>query len=169
MSSFTQHKKIIMGRFGAPHGIKGAIKLHSWSTPTENIFNYSPWYLKANGEWRTVAPKLLSQGNHLITAIEDISDREAAATLTNLDIYVDRTQLPQLSPGQYYWSDLAGMDVMTECKNMLGKVAYVFNTGSNDILAVQGERERMLPFLPETVVDIDMHNNTILVNWDPSF
>ena len=158
-----------MGRFGAPHGVKGAIKLHSWSTPADNIFSYKPWCLLIDKAWKPISPILLSQGNQIIISIEGVDNRDEAAKLTNKEIYIDRSQLPKLSPGQYYWSDLAGMDVLNNGEQLLGKVAYVFNTGSNDILAIQGEHECMLPFLPETIINVDMPNNTILVNWDPTF
>ena len=170
MPTFTQHKRIIMGRFGAPHGVKGAVKVHSCSTPVDNIFSYHPWHIETKRGWKEVTPSLLSNGNHLIVKVEGIENREDVTALTNKDIYIDRAQMPKLASGQYYWSDLAGMNVMTECEKLLGTVAYVFNTGANDILAIKGEHDEcMLPFIPDTVVNVDMPNNTILVNWDSNF
>ncbi len=166
---FTEHEKILMGRFGAPHGVKGSIKIHSWTTPTDNIFSYQPWHIYRNNQWQTVTANIYSNGTTLIACIKELQNRDTAREMTNLDIYIDKSQLPKLSSGQYYWSELAGMRVVTSCQNDLGTVSYVFNTGANDILAVQGERERLLPFVSNTIVNVDMSNNTIVVDWDPSF
>jgi 16S rRNA processing protein RimM len=169
MAMFTKHEKILMGKFGAPHGIKGAIKVHSWSTPTNNIFNYQPWHIHTETGWQTLEAKAYSKGTTLIALLDNVSDRDMAKMHTNIDIYVDKSQLPHLSSGQYYWSELAGMNVVTECQNNLGTVSYVFNTGANDILSVQGDRERLLPFVGDTIMDVNMASNTIVVNWDPNF
>jgi 16S rRNA processing protein RimM len=164
-----EHEKILIGKFGAPHGIKGAISIHSWTDPPDKIFSYHLWYICQDDTWKTLKTSLSSRGKKLIATLEKVQDRDTAQTYTNTDIYIDKNQLPKLSSGQYYWSELAGLKVMTSCKSNLGKVAYVFNTGANDILAVQGERERLLPFISDTIVNVDMLNKTILVNWDPDF
>ena len=169
MSMFAEHEKILMGKFGAPHGVKGAIRVHSWTDPTDNLFRYQPWHICRDGTWKTLKASLTSRGEKLIARFDGIEDCDAARTYTHTDIYIDKNQLPKLSSGQYYWSELIGMQVTTNCQNDLGKVAYVFNTGANDILAVQGKKERLLPLINDTVVNIDMSKNTILVNWDPNF
>jgi 16S rRNA processing protein RimM len=168
MSAATQ-EKILVGRFGAPHGLRGAIKVISWTEPIHNIFNYHPWYICQNGVWQVLKPTLCSKGEKLIATFEQSQDRDHAQSYTHTEIYIEKKQLKKLTSDQYYWSELAGMEVITQCQTNLGKVASVFNTGANDILAVQGERERLLPYVNDTIIDISKKNNTILVNWDPNF
>ncbi|MDO5610991.1 MAG: ribosome maturation factor RimM, partial [Pseudomonadota bacterium] len=70
----------------------------------------------------------------------------------------------------YYWVDLEGLQVVTVAGVVLGRVDHLFSTGANDVIVVQGERERMIPFVqPDVITQIDFDAGLIVVDWDPDF
>jgi 16S rRNA processing protein RimM len=90
--------------------------------------------------------------------------------LIGCEIGVRREQLPPTSPGEYYWSDLEGLTVVTVQGEMLGTVDHLIETGANDVMVVHGERERLIPFvMQQVVVDVDLGKGEIRVDWDKDF
>ena len=87
------------------------------------------------------------------------------------DILVPRSALPETTaPGEYYWADLIGLNVKTLDGVELGRIEQLFETGANDVIVVQGERERLLPYIWQQVVrEVDLDAGRMLVDWDPEF
>lgn len=168
---------IAMGHVSAPHGIKGWVWIHSLTDPASNIFGYRPWYLKGRDGLRKV--KVLDwreQGKGVVALLDISTDRNVAETLRNLEIQVPKSALPELEEGDYYWSDLVDLEVRTESGQLLGTVHSLMETGSNDVLVVQGNEhsldrnERLVPWLPGQVVkNVDLEGRVITVDWDPGF
>ena len=99
--------------------------------------------------------------------LEGVDDRDEAAALVDCDIAVDRAAMPDADDGSYYWADLEGLKVVHSDGTELGHVAYLLETGANDVLVVQGEHERLIPFVAEKVIlDVDLGNGVISVDWD---
>lgn len=165
---------VVIGRIGAAYGLKGWLKLHSFTQPTENILNYQDWYVKHSGSnesWRLLPkPEVRWQNNILLVHIPGCSDRESTAVYVNADIGVLREQLAELKGDEYYWHDLEGCSVINQDDVMLGQVAYVLETGANEVLVVKAERERLIPYiLEETILAVDIQEKIIRVRWDPDF
>lgn len=81
-----------------------------------------------------------------------------------------RDQLPALSAGEYYWTDLQGLRVLTVDGVELGTVDHLFATGANDVLVVKGERQRLIPFVKNQVVrEIELEQGLVRVDWDADF
>ncbi len=98
--------------------------------------------------------------------LDGVTDRDAAAALAGCDVGVARDALPALDDGEYYWSDLIGLEVRSVDGVALGTVARMMETGANDVLVVDGERERLVPYLPGRVVrSVDLEAGTIEVDW----
>ncbi|HLM52194.1 MAG TPA: ribosome maturation factor RimM, partial [Pseudoxanthomonas sp.] len=86
------------------------------------------------------------------------------------EIFVPRSALPPPRPGEFYWVDLEGFRVVTVEGIALGNVSHLFSTGANDVLAVRGDRERLVPFVePDFVKSVDFEAGLITVDWDPEF
>ncbi len=99
--------------------------------------------------------------------LEGIEDREQAATRVGCDIAVLREDLPDAEDGTYYWADLEGLRVVNRDGAELGKVAYLMETGANDVLVTAGERERLIPFVAgEVILDVDFAKGVITVDWE---
>ncbi|MCB1758966.1 MAG: ribosome maturation factor RimM [Gammaproteobacteria bacterium] len=163
-------RRVILGRISGLFGVRGWVKVFSDTAPRSNILNYPVWQLRLAGEWR--AFKLLegrAQGKGVVALLEGFEDRDQAAVLVDAEIAVDRAQLPEAVEGEYYWTDLEGLTVSNAEGVDLGRVAELFSTGANDVMVVKGERERLIPFIAGTVIDVDRERGEISVNWDPEF
>lgn len=160
------------GQISGVFGVKGWVKVFSFTQPRENILQYSPWLLQKNNqisEIKVVAGQ--RHGNVVVAELDGISDRDAAAALMGSEIMIHRQQLPKPKAGEYYWADLVGLTVLTESGVDLGKVDHLLETGANDVLVVvDGETERLIPFLQkQTVLKIDLDSGKMIVDWDPDF
>lgn len=169
-------QRVLMGRVGAPYGVKGWLWIHSDTRPIDNIFDYAEWQIGTGDNWQTFnVLEGRPQGKSLIARLANeegqvIADRNQAAELTNAVVAVWRNEMPQLPDGEYYWTDLIGLEVLTESGQGLGKVETLMETGANNVLVVRGERERLIPFVPGQVVkNVDLQKTVITVDWDPEF
>ncbi len=167
----SARKDINVGRISGVFGVKGWFKVFSFTNPRENILSYSPWLLKKGGEIKQldVIDGAL-HGKAVIAQLDGIIDRDQAAGCVGWDIFITHNQLPETTEGEYYWSDLVGLKVETVEGVQLGVVDSLLETGANDVLVVQGERERAIPFLQgQTIINIDLDAGTMIVDWDPEF
>lgn len=163
---------LVLGRISGLYGVKGWVKVFSYTEPREAILTYKGSLINRDGHWRDV--RLVEgrrQGKAIIARIDGIDDRDAAAELIGSDLGVVREQLPDTASGEYYWADLEGLKVVHRGGRSLGKVAYLLATGANDVLVVKdeanGNRETLVPFVAESVVlDVDLANGVINVDWD---
>ncbi|MCU7891724.1 MAG: ribosome maturation factor RimM [Candidatus Thiodiazotropha sp. (ex Ustalcina ferruginea)] len=162
---------IIMGRVSGLFGIRGWLKIYSHTSPRDGIVDYKTWYLKQGGNWKQY--KLTaghSQGKGVVAQLDGISDRDQAAELVDCEIAIQRAQLPELEPDEYYWTDLQGLRVVNIEGVELGVVSHLFETGANDVIVVKGERERLIPYTTgEAVQSVDLDAGILLVDWDPEF
>ncbi|SBT82010.1 Ribosome maturation factor RimM [secondary endosymbiont of Trabutina mannipara] len=170
-------KPIIIGKIKSAYGIRGQLKVVSFTKETANIFTYQPWFVKKN-QWQQIKLESWKLYNkNLIISIINIKNREAAILLTNCEIVIETAQLPELEKGQYYWKDLIGCQVITVNGYNMGKVVNLIETGSNEVLVVKsnpkdafGIRERLIPFLDIQVIkNVDIMAKFIEVIWDPKF
>jgi 16S rRNA processing protein RimM len=160
----------VLGRVSGLFGVRGWVKVFSHTSPKENILNYPAWFLFREGEWREYKLKQgKTQGKGIVALLEGVDDRNQAAELTGADIAVRRDQLPEISPDEYYWSDLEGRRVVTETGIELGRVDHLFETGANDVMMVKGERDHLLPFIGQVIKEVDLDGDLITVDWDPDF
>lgn len=166
-----EQRFVTLGRVTGAHGIQGWIKVHSDTSPRENIVAYSPWYLVRGGRREACEVKAgRLQGKLVVARLAGCDDRSAAEALTGAEIAIARSQLPATRPGEYYWADLVGLTVETVDGVVLGTIERLFETGANDVIVVQGDRERLIPYLWSQVVrEIDLAAGVMRVDWDPDF
>lgn len=146
--------------------------MHSDTEPPGNILNYCPWLVRCEAQWRRrTVEKGRLHGRGLVVKLQGCDERAQAAKLLGTEIAVWRSQLADdLAPGQYYWADLQGLKVVTLGGTELGLLDHLFATGANDVMVIRGERERLLPYVPEQVVkDVDLRSGVMRVDWDPEF
>lgn len=160
-----------MGRIAGPYGVKGWLRVITYTGQAGNLLDYTPWYLHRDGTWQACA--LLEgrpHGKGLVARLAECGDRAAAEALAGTEIGIYREQLPPAARGEYYWSDLLGARVVTLEGRDLGRVDHLLETGANDVLVVKGERERLIPFVQGTVIaSVDLAAGEIRVDWDAEF
>ena len=167
----NQANWVVIGRFGRPHGIKGFVTVHSFTEPRDNILRYKDWYGFLNNTWQPIT--LLSVETHsraIIAQVEGYPERELVTRITNIEIAVQKEQLVELEPGEYYWHQLIGMSVINKKGESFGVVVEIMPTGANDVLVVRGEKKHLIPYLPgQVVIDINSSQHVITVDWDVDF
>ena len=166
-------RRIILGRISAIHGIRGWLKVFSYTDPRENIFLYQPWLLGEGGEesgaaWTEVAfADYGTSGKALVVKLPGIEDRETAHQFVGRSLAVYRERLPEPETGEYYWADLMGMEVVALTGERLGRVVDIYATGANDVLVVQGDRRRTIPFvMAEVIRRVNEDVSLITVDWE---
>ncbi len=160
-------KKVIIGRFGSVHGVQGDIRVFLYTDPPEMALECLPWQVEIKGEWQPL--KLAHtkwHGDQLVVRINNINDRDLAKQYTNLNICINRSQLPCLKEGEYYWVDLIGLRVIDQNGIELGIIEHFEPTGSNDVFVVKGSKEYCLPYLDDVVKAVDLKAGTMKVIWE---
>jgi len=168
---------VIVGRITTVHGIKGWVKVHSFTELTEDIFRYPPWWLKTPEGWREIeVDQCRATNKGLLVHIAGVDDREVARQYCQLNIVVEKSQFPELKQGEYYWHQLEGLTVITcQGDTRLGVVDSLMETGANDVLVVKGDKEsldreeRLIPYTEQFVLRVDLDAGKIDVDWDPEF
>jgi 16S rRNA processing protein RimM len=109
-------------------------------------------------------------GQVLVVDVPGVTERDGAMALVGAEVFVERASLPKPAPGEYYWSDLEGLEVVTIEGTSLGRVSHLFATGANDVMVVKGERQRPDP-VPAGAggAGVDLEAGRIEVDWDPEF
>lgn len=161
----------MVGRVGAPHGLRGWSQLWSFTDPPEGLLRYRRLQARRRGQTQVleIAEGRL-QGERVIVRFAGTDDRDAAAKLTGFELSVPRTALEPAPSGSWYWHDLIGLAVVTVDGTPLGRVDHLIETGVNDVLVVQGERERLIPFAqPQVVKQVDLDAGRIEVDWDAEY
>jgi 16S rRNA processing protein RimM len=172
----SQSEYILLGEISGVSGVKGWVKVFSHTDPREKITTYKQWFLQKKGDdWQAI--KILNgrkQGKNIVAQLEGINTREQAESLKGTQIAIHQDQLEPLAKDKYYWKDLIGLQVETTEGINLGKIDWIFNTGSNSVLTIKEEslekKERMIPYLMgDVVISIDLTDNLMIVDWDPEF
>jgi len=180
-------EKVILGRITGVYGVNGWLKIFSYTDPMEAIVDYSPWYIRAEGQnqapWTRV--KLYAGKRHaktVVAKLEHCNDRDAAMAYIGNEIAIELEQLESLKDkNEYYWRDLIGLRVINQQNVELGVVKSLLETGANDVLVVVSEieseqgskvevRERLIPWtMHNAIIAVDMEEKVIEVDWDPEF
>lgn len=169
----SEVKRVPVGEISGAFGIQGWVRIRSYTDPKENILNYLPWELEHRGSrFQVTVLAGRRQGRAVVAAIEGIHTREEAEALRGAKISIDRSQLPELPPGEFYWIDLIGLEVVDLADHSLGQVIDLLETGANDVLIVRGPggKEILIPWLRERIIrELDFETGMIRVDWDPNY
>jgi 16S rRNA processing protein RimM len=164
-------RAVALGRIGAPHGVRGWLRVQSWTRPPAAILEFERWLV---GPLDVPVAYDIADASQtakaLLVRLAGVGDRDQAAALRHATIAVARGELAELEAGEWYWADLEGLAVETPAGESLGRVAHLMETGANDVLVVRGERERLIPWETERVIRaVEPEQGRIVVDWDPAF
>ena len=163
LSQSEADKRIIIGKIGAPHGIKGELKVTPLTDFPDRFSELKQVY--AGDELLTVST-VRYQNQFVLIKFAEYPVREEAAKLTGRHLKVDREQAVPLEEGQYYVGDIIGLEVYNEAGENLGTVTNVFPTGSNDVYVVSQQgtsKEILIPALKKVVLSISLADGKMIV------
>ena len=170
---------VVIGEISAVFGVKGWLKVHSYTEPFDNILAYDNWLLEKNGQTRQVViDEARRHSNGIVVHIKDVDDRDIAKAYCKSQIKIPLSAMPELSKDDYYWHQLEGLQVYLQDEAgqaglLIGSVDHLIETGANDVLVVKPElegksdsEEILIPYLLDKVVkSVDIDNGTMLVDW----
>ena len=172
---------VVIGRLTAVYGVKGWLKVHSFTEPMDNFLGYRQCFFQRQGQWQPLAIEAgRVHGKGLVVKLRGVDDPETARLYSGCDVAVSTSELPALDDDEFYWHELEGLQVFVDHAErgrlLLGRVDHLMETGANDVLVVQpcegsiDQRERLLPYLPgQVVLEIDLEAGEMLADWDPEF
>jgi 16S rRNA processing protein RimM len=171
---------MVMGRVMAPYGVKGWVKVHTYTESKTTLLDHAAWWIRpragsgsascaATGRWKEYRIEASREhGASLVAQLAGIGDREAAAALNGADVGVPRATLPAVKENELYYSDLVGLAVVNRQGARLGVVSKVQDFGAHPVLCVADEvtaQERMIPFVAVYVDSVDVAAGRIDVDW----
>jgi len=149
---------VVMGRIVAPYGVYGWLKVVPDTEAIDGLFDYDTWWLGKGDDWREMVVETAKIHNDVIVVkLEGIDDRDAAFACKGKQIAVPRAQLPEPDENEYYWSDLVKPD------NVVKTDVAPADAGKDK------PQERLLPFVADVVLAVDLDAKTMLVDWDEDF
>ena len=169
------HMYVELGKIVGIWGVKGWIKLHSYTRNRVDIANYPRWWLQAKGgQASPLEFQLLDcreQGQGIVAHLDGINDRDQAQALIGRVILIAEQDLAKLPEGEFYWQQLIGLNASNLQGESMGKVESILETGANDVLVLSREGETgieevLIPYVPQVVKKVDLAQGTMIVDWD---
>ena len=163
---------VIMGRVVAPYGVFGWLKVLPDTEEFDGLLDYKTWWIGKDDNWRELKVESAKIHNDvLVVKLQGIDDRDAAVACKGKQIAVPRASLPKLKGEEYYWSDLIGLSVRNQQNVDFGKINDVFATGANDVIVAKSDagQERLIPYIAQVILAVDLNAKIMLVDWDADF
>ena len=163
---------VLIGKIVGTHGVKGTCKILSYAESLD-VFEPGTALLVRRSDGNENSYEIIRVKPHsrgALLTLKNVANREQANALVGTELYIGRARLPELDNGAYYWFDLIGMNVYTTEDRYIGRLDSIIETGANDVLVVEGERERLIPFvMGQVIVHVDLDKGEIQVDWDKEF
>jgi 16S rRNA processing protein RimM len=162
---------IVMARIAAPFGIKGWLKLQTFTEYADSLDQFDTWYLSKAGGWEAVEVEDFAVNAKAVVAkLVGCNDRTAAELMKKREIAVPRDWLDDTDDGSFYWVDLIGAEVVNKAGTRLGRVETLMETGANDVLVVKlGSTETLIPFVDTYIVNVDREKKLLTVDWETAW
>lgn len=167
----------ILGKITTAFGIKGWVKVYSYTDPETNILDFPIWQLNVNGQWQAFKVKNSQlQTKGLAVFLEGINDRDAALALAQSEIAVYTDELPELDEDEHYWFQLIGLNVKNTQGEWLGQVAELLDSGGgNQVMVVKGcegsidNQQRLIPYVGAIVLEVNEDSGEVIVDWQADY
>jgi 16S rRNA processing protein RimM len=157
---------VIIAKIGKTHGVKGALKLHTFTEDPSSILDFQQWFLRfPRKEWQAAPEfKLIPHGSGFLIHFKTLTNPEDAQRYVNAELSVSRAELPE-PEAAHYWTDLIGLSVRNTEGAEFGQISQMMETGANDVMVLEGERERLIPYIKQVIVSVDLEAKEMVVDW----
>jgi 16S rRNA processing protein RimM len=168
-------RRIEVGRLGAAHGVRGWLRVQSFTDPPQRLFEWRRWRLQREGDAGAGAIREVTllearpQGNGWIARLEGIDERDAASRLSGYLVLVGRDELPPTSEREHYRADLVGFEARNLEGAVLGVVDHFVDTPGNAVMVIKGEREHLVPVTAQHLRSVDRGAKRLIVDWPEDF
>lgn len=157
---------IELGVVGGPFGIRGWIKLRSYTEPPERLLEHRTLRLRLGGAWRAYGVEATGRsGGALTVKLAGVADRTAAEALKGAAVGVPRSELPACEDRDFYRADLLGCEVVNLTGERLGVVAHFVEIPAHALMVVRGEQEYWVPAVPQYLRRVDLKARRVVVDW----
>ena len=158
---------IELGVVGAPFGVRGWVKLRSFTAPPERLLQHRKLQLGMKGAWTAYKIEASGRsGGQLTAKLSGVDDRDQAQALRGAQVCVPRSELPQRDDKDFYRADLIGCEVVTLNGVHLGSVKHFVETPAQVLMVVRGEKEYWVPAVPQHLRRVDLQARQLVVDWD---
>ncbi len=157
---------IAVGIFGAPHGVRGELRVKSYTEDARTLGAYGSLTDKTGHAVFKLTAARVMRDQMLVVRLAGVNSRDDAEKLTGVELFVTREQLPPLADDEFYHADLVGLEALTDAGDRLGRVVALHNFGAGDILEIApaaGGETFMLPFSKATAIEVDLSNGRIVI------
>lgn len=161
-----QDELIAVGKISGTHGIRGHLKVFSYSGNIESLQSTDIVFLKGkNGLLQEHRIKGVSaHAGGFILALDEFDNINQVLPLVGSELCLKRSQLPEPAEDEYYWRDLMGLTVVTDRGLELGRIADIFETGSSDIYVVRSaDKEYLIPAIADVIAQVDIPGNRMVI------
>jgi 16S rRNA processing protein RimM len=155
---------ICVARIGAPHGVRGAVKLWTFTEDPLAVKRYGPLATKDGARWFEVTHAREAKG-HLVATLKGIATREDAERLNGIELYIARKKLPETDADEYYHADLIGLAAVNVADQPIGRVIAIHNFGAGDIIEIAPPNgaTMLLPFSNAVVPTVDLAKGRVVI------
>ena len=161
----TNDNTIVIGKIISTHGIDGWLAIESYSYPRENIKTYNTYLILDKKYLPITINHLKIMPKKIIIKLEDYDHISDSEKILGEKIYIKKSELKSLKDGEYYWHDLEGLDMYTTKERYIGKVDFIFNNGSNDVMAIKFDNDYIyIALIKKNIVVIP--NEKIIINHE---
>ena len=175
MDSRSSDRKIQLGVFGKPFGLKGYVYLRYHGNEPKGLLEFKELFLTDSCSSIRIEKIKLLKGR-LTVKLYGVDDRNKAITFKDQEIFVIEKDLPSLIQGEFYWYQLENLKVINEEQDLLGIIDYIMETGANDVISVSptsesiDQKERLIPYIREKVVKkVDLKKGKLYVEWPEDY
>ena len=163
-----------MARIAAPFGIKGWVKLQTYTEFADSLDEFATWFMQTPKGWEEIEVEEFSvNAKGVIAKLKGCDTRNAAELISKRDVAVPRDWLGETGTGEYLWIDLIGAEVVNTLGDNLGRVETLMETGANDVLVVKSaeadDGQRLIPFVDEVIVNVDREAKVLTDNWGKDY
>jgi 16S rRNA processing protein RimM len=159
-------RRIEVGRLGAAHGVRGWLRVQSFTDPPQRLFEWKRWFV---GDREMNLREARQQGDGWIAQLEGVDERDAASRLTGQMVLVEKDLLPPTTGREHYRDDLVGFEVRNVEGALLGLVDHFIDTPGNAVMVIKGVKEHLVPVTKQHLRSVDRDARNLIVDWPEDF